>query len=275
MIKSAPFSLLIYTYLMQQQYLDLAKEIADGAAEIALKYFGFDTERTWKSDNTPLTQADTEINDFVIQRITERFPDHSIQGEEASSTKQNSKYIWVCDPIDGTMPFSLGMPTFTFSLALVDQSNGRPILGLINDPILKRMYWACKGEGAFRNGERISVSKDANLKNTFMNLDGRDNNGISKIETIKAIREKGPKLMILLSFIYGGIQVANGKFSGAVFLNSFAHDVAALKIIVEEAGGKVTDLKGNERRYDTDGLGCVLSNGILHEEILRCVEQKR
>jgi fructose-1,6-bisphosphatase/inositol monophosphatase family enzyme len=74
------------------------------------------------------------------------------------------------------------------------------------------------------------------------------------------------------SFVYGAIQVANGKFTGGVFYNPYAHDVAALKIITEEAGGKVTDLNGNERRYDKDGIGCIVSNGILHEELLDIVQ---
>ncbi|MDO8430693.1 MAG: inositol monophosphatase family protein [Candidatus Taylorbacteria bacterium] len=138
-----------------ENYLKLAKEIADESAVIALKYFGFETEKTWKSDNTPLTQADTEINSLVIKKIQEKYPEHSIQGEEESSKKVGSKYIWVCDPIDGTMPFSLGLPIFTFSLAL---------------------------------------------------------------------------------------------------------------------GGKATDLNGGERRYDEEGDGIVLSNGILHDEILSCIK---
>ena len=107
-----------------EKYLKLAQEIAGESAEIALKYFGFETETTWKSDNTPLTQADTEINALVIKRISEHYPEHSVQGEEESSKKAGSKYIWLCDPIDGTMPYSLGLPTFTFSLALIDQADG-------------------------------------------------------------------------------------------------------------------------------------------------------
>ena len=74
------------------------------------------------------------------------------------------------------------------------------------------------------------------------------------------------------SFIYGGIQVANGKYIGAVFFKEYGHDCAALKIITEEAGGKVTDLNGNERRYDEDGIGCLVSNGILHNEILKIIQ---
>src|SRR3989339_1076408 len=120
-----------------ENYLEFAKNLAKEAEEIALRYFSFKVENTWKEDNTPLTKADTEINDLVIKRVNEAFPEHSIYGEEQSELKENSKYIWVCDPIDGTMPFSNGSPIFTFSIALVDQSSGLPILGVINDPVLK------------------------------------------------------------------------------------------------------------------------------------------
>ncbi len=257
-----------------ENYLKLAQEIAAGSAEIALKYFGFDTEKTWKSDNTPLTQADTEINSFVISKIKTAYPEHSIAGEEESYIKENSKYIWVCDPIDGTMQFSNGLPMFTFSLALVDQSDGQPILGLVNDPVGGHMYWAYKGGGAYRNGKKITVSTVSDLKNTYINIDGGSKGaGYSKERIIEGLRAKGAKSMILLSFIYGGIQVANGKFVGGIFLNPHAHDVATLKIITEEAGGKVTDLMGNERRYDQDGLGCVVSNGILHDQILSTISK--
>lgn len=255
-----------------QECLKLAKGIAEGSADIALKYFGFNVQKTWKSDNTPLTEADTKINKFVIEEIGKVFPDHSVQGEEETSNKEGSKYIWVCDPIDGTMPYSLGLPIFTFSLALVDQSNGQPILGLINDPVHKNMYWAYKGAGAFRNGEKISVSKDNKLDRTYLCLDGSQSN-YSKMDSIAALRGKGAKVMTLLSFIYGAVQVPNGKFAGAVFINRYAHDVAALKIITEEAGGKVTDLEGKERRYDENGNGCILSNGPLHQDILNCIQK--
>ena len=256
-----------------EEYLEFAKKLSKEAEEIALKYFSFETENTWKGDNTPLTVADTEINDLVIKRINETYPSHSIHGEEKSDKKEGSKYMWVCDPIDGTMPFSCGLPIFTFSLALVDQSNGQPILGLVNDPLMKNMYWAYKGSGAYRNGKKISVAQSTTLLNTYLNMDGsgKDTN-FSNLPLLKSLSEKKCKVMKLLSFIYGGIQVANGKFVGAVFYGQYPHDVATLKIIVEEAGGKVTDLNGEERRYDQDGLGCIASNGILHNEILECVK---
>lgn len=256
-----------------EEYLKFAKGLAKEAEEIALKYFSFEIENTWKEDNTPLTKADTEINDLVIKRINEIYPEHSIYGEEKSDIKENSKYIWVCDPIDGTMAFSCGMPIFVFSIALVDQSNGLPVLGLINDPVMKNMYWAYKGNGAYRNGKKISVLKNKTFENTYAltGASGKDV-GFSNLSVHKLLGEKKSRVMKFPSFIYGAIQVANGKYIGGFFYHKYGHDVAALKIITEEAGGKVTDLNGNERRYDQDGLGCIVSNGILHKELLDIVQ---
>lgn len=256
-----------------EEYLEFAKKLAKEAQEIALKYFSFEVENVWKEDNTPLTKADTEINDLVIKRINETYPEHSIYGEEKSDIKENSKYIWVCDPLDGTMAFSCGMPMFVFSLALVDQSNGQPILGLVNDPVMKNIYWAYKGSGAYRNGKKISVSKDTSFENTYT-LSGASGNdvGFSYLPFHKLLGEKKSRVMKFPSFIYGAIQVANGKFVGGALFLKYGHDVAALKIITEEAGGKVTDLNGEERRYDRDGIGCIVSNGILHKELLDIVQ---
>ncbi|MBP6866074.1 MAG: inositol monophosphatase [Candidatus Pacebacteria bacterium] len=256
-----------------EEYLEFAKSLAKETEEIALKYFSFELENTWKEDNTPLTVADTEINDLVIERINDKYPEHSIYGEEKSLEKENSKYIWVCDPIDGTMAFGCGLPLFVFSIALVDQSTGQPVLGLINDPVMKNMYFAYKGGGAYRNGKKIFTSKDTVLKNTYLSTGASGRTvGFSNIPLIKTLSEKKCAVMKYPGFIYGAVQVANGKYIGAVYYAKPGHDVAALKIITEEAGGRVTDLNGEERRYDQDGAGCIVSNGILHQEILDIVQ---
>jgi len=256
-----------------ENYLQFAKKLAQEAGKIALKYFSFEIENTWKDDNTPLTQADTEINDLVIKRINKNFPEHSIYGEEKSELKEKSKYIWVCDPIDGTMAFSCRLPLFVFSIALVDQSNGLPILGLIDDPVMKNIYWAYKGSGAYKNGKKIHVSNNSLLKNTYLSTGASGKAiGFSNLPLIKTLSEKNCKVMKYPGFIYGALQVPNGKYIGAVYFHKYGHDVAALKIITEEAGGKVTDLNGEERRYDQDGVGCLISNGFLHNELLQIVQ---
>ena len=256
-----------------EQYLEFAKKLTLEAGEIASKYFSFEIEHTWKDDNTPLTLADSEINDLVIKRINEAYPEHSIYGEEKSDKKENSKYIWVCDPIDGTMAFANGLPIFAFSIALVDESNGLPVLGVVYDPIMKNMYTAIKNGGAYRNGKQISVLQTDILTNAYINIETSINAiFFSYMPIMESSKAKKYTVFKLPSFVYGGVQVANGKFVGAVYCKEYAHDIAALKIIIEEAGGKVTDLNGEERRYDNDGLGCIVSNGILHQEILDMIQ---
>ncbi len=256
-----------------EEYLTFAKSLAIEAEKIALRYFSFEVENTWKDDHTPLTKADTEINELIIKRVNETYPEHSIYGEEKSDRKEKSKYIWVCDPIDGTMAFSCGLPIFVFSIALVDQLTGLPILGLVNDPVMKNMYWATKGGEAYRNGKKISVLKTDKFENTYLNTAASGKSiGFSNLPLMKTLSEIKCAVMRFPSFIYGGIQVANGKYIGAVYFKEYGHDVAALKIITEEAGGKVTDLNGNERRYDDDGVGCIVSNGTLHGELLKIVQ---
>jgi myo-inositol-1(or 4)-monophosphatase len=138
---------------------------------------------------------------------------------------------------------------------------------------MKNMYWAYKDGGAYRNGKKIFVSNNITLKNTYLSTGASGRAvGFSNLPFMKTLSEMKCAVMRYPSFIYGGIQVANGKYVGAVFYAKAGHDVAALKIITEEAGGKVTDLNGDERRYDQDGLGCIVSNGILHKEILDCVQ---
>ena len=138
----------------------------------------------------------------------------------------------------------------------------------MNDPIGKNLYSATRGGGAFRNGERIRVNTESSLKNTFLDVEGTGIPGYSKIRVFEMLKKEGAKAYKLMSFMYGAIQVSNGKFSGSVYVGPEDLEVASLKIITEEAGGKATDLEGKERRYDQEGLGFVISNGFVHEELL-------
>lgn len=111
------------------------------------------------------------------------------------------------------------MPVFVFSLALVNQKTGLPVLGIINDPIMKNMYFATKGGGAFRNQNKIEVSKDSTLKNTYFNTASSEKKlGFSHLVLFKELSEIACKVMKYPSFIYGAIQVANGKYSGLYFI---------------------------------------------------------
>ena len=223
--------------------------------------FGAGMEKTWKKDHSPVTKTDIAINKLVINQVKKHYPTHGVLGEEASYKASGREYLWVCDPVDGTVPFSHGIPTFVFSLALV--RGGKPILGVIYDTILDKMYTGVLGRGAFLNGRKIRV-KSAGLIDAI---------GFWDVKTVGKLNKKYPRVfwLNLYSIGYEGISVASGNAVCALYDYHFAHDIAALKVILEEAGGKVTDKNGKEQRYDGRINGALISNGKVHKELLKMI----
>ena len=260
-----------------KQYLDFAKALALEAGTLMKRYFRADDIATeWKEDNTPLTIADTTINGLVIERVKKAYPEHGVLGEE-DSFESKRDMLWVVDPIDGTMPFSAGLPISTFSLALV--KNGVPQVGVVYDPFCDRLFTAITGKGAYLNGKKIAVKTVDSLTNSYVNMEtwGTENFlGDAKLLAIDGLREKlieaGAKPFTLCSMVISGVLVASGDFSGSVFGVTKPEDIAALKVIVEEAGGKVTDVDGNEQRYDRPIKGAIVSNGAVHDQLIKIVQ---
>jgi len=243
-------------------YKDFAIKLAKDASVVIKANFKLDMKKDWKSDKTPVTVTDKRVNDLVIARVKKQFPTHGVLGEEKSYLPQKSDMVWVCDPIDGTIPFSHGIPTFVFSLALV--KDGRPILGVIAAPLENRIYVAETGKGAYLNGKRIHVSKD-----------GFDNAvGFWEVKSMTEICKtyKNVFWLNIYSICYEGITVAHGGAIATFYDYGYAHDVAALKVIVEEAGGKVTDKDGHEQRYDGPVNGALITNGKVHKQLLEFIK---
>lgn len=259
----------------QQEWLDFAKSVAHEAGDIMQKYFGKKPDAHLKADNTIVTIADEEINQLVIQRVAERYPAHDIDGEEASA-RRGSDYVWVCDPIDGTVPFAMELPVSVFSLALV--IDGRPEIGVIYAPFSDHLYWAVRGYGAYLNNQPIHVSQNSLDDRVEMNVDWWSSAQWDVMQAVHDIAcEKGVYVMSPCSTTHAAALVARGEFVASVFAGTKGKnvDIAAAKVIVEEAGGKVTDLFGREQRYDQDIRGAVLSNGIVHEEIVEAMRKLR
>jgi myo-inositol-1(or 4)-monophosphatase len=150
------------------EYLKFATDLALEAGQIMEKHFHAAVEFREKADLTIVTVADEAINQLVIDRVAESYSEHSVFGEEASSNKGH-QYAWVCDPIDGTIPYSKGLPVSVFSLALT--KDGESIVGVVYDPFMKRLYSAIKGEGAFLNGEAINVSSSDLGRHALINIE--------------------------------------------------------------------------------------------------------
>jgi fructose-1,6-bisphosphatase/inositol monophosphatase family enzyme len=253
----------------QEEYLNFAQELARVAGTVMRKYYGKRPDERLKSDNTIVTIADEEINQMVIDRVAERYPEHAVHGEESSS-ENNSDYVWVCDPIDGTNPFSMEVPVSVFSLALV--VDGTPQVGVIYAPFSEHMYTASKGGGSYLNNEPIHVRETGFDVKARMNVDWWVDAKYDVMTPMHRLAyDKNVYILCPGSTTHAGALVARGEFVASIFPGTKGKnvDIAAAKVIVEEAGGKVTDFFGNEQRYDEDLNGAVLSNGIVHDEIIK------
>lgn len=258
--------------------LTFAQDLAHEAGKIMLRYFrAEDIGTEWKDDNTPLTIADTTINSLVIERVKAAFPSHGVIGEEESHDNDGD-FVWVVDPIDGTVPFSLGIPVSTFSLALVKKSDGQPVVGVAYDPQLDHLYSAEEGKGAYMNGVLLSTSKATDLKRSYVSVLGgteRGDPGHAQFKPGKCsdiLRNQGAKYISLQSQVYAAAKVATGEFIGSVFGYGAPWDSAAVVLLVKEAGGVVTDLEGKQRRYDEFAAGCILAaNKTIHAKLLKAV----
>jgi fructose-1,6-bisphosphatase/inositol monophosphatase family enzyme len=259
----------LYHHVMT--YRNFSLSLAREAGAIIKKNFMIGMKKEWKEDHSPVTATDMVINRLVIDSVKREFPGQSILAEEESAFSETGDSVWVCDPVDGTIPFSHGIPTCVFSLALVRR--GVVLLGVIYDPFMDRMFFAEKGKGAFLNGRKIRVSSQRGMVNALFGVSEKRGAAFDVSGLKQRLEEEKARVIDICSITYMGVLVASGELAGTVYHGTKPHDTAALKVIVEEAGGKVTDLFGNDQRYDRDIKGHIISNRILHESLLAMVQR--
>jgi len=254
-----------------KEYLEFAKEIAHEAGKIMLKYFNAKDISSYKGDKTIVTLADKEINTYLINKVKEKFPTHSVDGEEEQFGK--SDYVWVCDPVDGTAMYARHIPVAVFSLALV--VNGESKVGVVYDVFTDTLYSAIKGEGAYKNGEKMIVNNyELDDMRSVSNFDMWPEADYNIYDIIKELGKK-TYFVSVGSVIRGCMCVASGEFNLGIFPGTKRKncDIAAAKVIVEEAGGRVTNLFGEDQRYDTDIKGAIISNEKVHSEVVETIKK--
>lgn len=251
------------------EYLEFAKEVALNAKDIMIKYFNENNGSNYKGDKTIVTKADTDINSMLIKKVKEKFPTHSVDGEEEKFGE--SDYVWVCDPVDGTAMYARHIPVAVFSLALVYK--GESIIGVVYDPFTDNMYYASKGNGAYKNNERISVNEYK--FSDMQSVSNFDMWSTAEYDMYKVIEKLNTYFVSIGSVIRASMCVASGEFTAALFPGTKHKncDIAAVKVIVEEAGGIVKDFNGNEQRYDKDINGAIISNKVVYEEALELIKK--
>jgi len=240
-----------------------AIEAARAAGEIAMRYYRGGFEVTIKPDQTPVTEADREAERAIIAILERAFPDHGFLGEEFGA-RGDATTRWIIDPIDGTKNFVRHVPVWAVLIAL--EERGEVTTGVVHNPVSGDLYWARRGEGAFLNGERLRVSdgtdfEAATLLHSSLRLWRATPHWDGFVRLVDATgRQRG-----FGDYLGYGL-VAEGKAELYVEVDLKPWDVAAVQILVEEAGGRVTDFTGRPNIYDGRVLA---SNGHLHAEALR------
>ena len=248
-------------------------EISKQAGEVIRNGYRQDFQVEFKTNTSDLvTEIDKRSEKVIMDFIKKEFPTHGILTEESGSFSQQAEYVWVVDPLDGTTNFAHGLPIFSVSIAVL--KNNEPIAGVVYDVMRDVVYSAEKGAGAFEQGKKIHVSTVDNLEQSLLvtgfPYDVR-NNPSHVIERFNAFLFESQAVRRLGSAAIDFCYVASGIFEGfwEVTLNPW--DIAAGKLIVEEAGGKVTNFKGEPISVFSKQI--LASNGLVHEKMSRILQR--
>jgi histidinol-phosphatase len=247
--------------------LEAAIHAAREAGKITLRYFQTPSLAVeTKSDASPVTIADKSAEEWIIRFIQKEFPDHSILGEEFGEIRRSGPYRWIIDPIDGTKSFIHGVPLYGTMIGIEDLHLKDAVVGVVNFPALNDIMWASRGSGAFWNERPAKVSEISSLSEaTLLATDTEHIDERSDAAIFEKLR-KETKLFRMWGDCYGHMLVATGRAEIMVDAKMNLWDVAALKPIIEEAGGKLFDWKGTSSLYIMDAIAC---NGALADGILK------
>lgn len=246
------------------QFLDVALQIADQAKATLLEnHLQFRTLEV-KSNNSVVTELDRKIEADAKSLVLSHFPEHGFYGEELGQQALDAEYVWIIDPIDGTREFTRGLPWFATLIALMHK--GEIILGLVSSPVNNEVLYAERGRGAWLNGERVKVSGRDQLETAFVL--GPAYKYLDRTQTWEQMAKLAGKVQGTRNVgAYPGYHwVATGHAEAMIEVQTFIYDIAAFVPIIQEAGGKVTDLQGGPITLQSTAI--VASNGVLHEDIL-------
>lgn len=250
---------------MHKTFLEAAVQIAREAGQALREELDRPADIAYKGDFDLVTQADRRSEAIIVGRLREFFPGHSVAAEEGSGTETGSEYRWHVDPLDGTTNFAHRYPCFCVSMALARKD--QLLIGVVYNPVYDELFCAAKGEGATLNGKKIRCSKIGEMKNSLLctGFPNHDRHSHPNIHyywdfTLRShgVRRDGSAALDLAS-------LAAGRFDGFWEFGLKPWDTAAGVVIVEEAGGTVTDLDGQP--YVLGGKSILASNGLIHGEM--------
>ncbi len=246
--------------------LQLAINAAKTGAKTALDYFQIDLKVEYKKDTSPVTIADKKTEEAIKSFILKHDSKAKFLAEETGGDS-SEKSLWIIDPIDGTRSFTRGMNGWCILISKYTKDD--VTTGVCYFPILNELYYAQKGFGAYYGNKKLSVSKVSALQKSFTAYGSlkyfKNYNRVIDV-ALKSATARSPEIT------YGAVLVASGKMDVCIDGYAKPWDSAPLKVLIEEAGGTYTDLKG--KPWSLQSVGTLATNGLLHNEVIEILDKK-
>lgn len=237
-----------------EKEIELAKLLAQEAGALALDYQRRGITAELKADESPVTAADRACEKLIVDGIAREFPEDGVLGEEGASRQSSNGRKWIIDPIDGTKDFVRGIPLWAVLIAL--EHDNEIVAAAAHSPRQSLLLWAARGAGAFANGSRIHVSQKAQSSEAILSFNGFNKPGVGRfasrllpwVQGFWAVRGLGGSVDAML--------VAQGQADVWIEPNACPWDLAPLKLIIEEAGGKFGSFDGENTIYGGNAYAC-------------------
>lgn len=253
-----------------KQAKKISIEAVKSAGKLLMDNFNVSHKVSFKNRSDIVTDIDVLSEKIIIDKIKSNFPDHYILAEESGFVGKENEYLWTIDPLDGTINYYCGCSPFRIGLCLL--KNKAPIMSVIYNPVKDDLYYAEKGKGAFLNGKKIKVSDNAELSKAvaMSHLSSRQEFRERLIKKLDDIYDSILSMRFLGSADAAASYIASGKFEIFFELRSNSWDILPGTLLVQEAGGKVTDITGKDIDYNSTSI--LATNGKLHDGMLRLLK---
>lgn len=258
---------------MNQKYKNLIKAV-EKSGNIVSSYFGKSLKT--QSKGVPLnfvTQADLESEKNLFKAIQKNFPRYNIISEEAGFINKKSDYTFVLDPLDGTLNLKIGLPYFSVTLALLNKDE--VIFTVVNNPVIHQTFFAKKGKGAYLNNKRIKVNQITNFQNIIVAYTCGWKTPRARVRNVmKEMNSLGIKRVLTnWAPVFDFCLLASGKIEAIVCYNNELHDFIGGRLLIKEAGGKITDYRGNLTRNDRQSTFLATNGTKIHNQIVKILSQ--
>jgi len=227
-------------------------------------------EVSFKAKSDIVTNIDIQSERIIVDKIKTNFPEHSILSEESGFVDQHSEYVWIMDPIDGTMNYYHASAPFRVALCLTYKQ--KPIISTIYNPIKDELYFAEAGQGATLNDKKIIVNDNFELKNSVVmtHISSKKEARARTILALDSIFKKTLHMRMFGSGLAAMSYVASGKFDVFFNVKTYPWDILPGALLVQEAGGVVTDIEGN--KITTESMSVLATNGKVHDQMLQLLK---